>query len=372
MKIALLTPQWLKTTGGPSRYVASLQDTLEERGHSVDVVTSDEGAGALHIASRPLQRELMLFGLLMRRRPDIVHIHGRVHFIPSAIAYRLRNASARIVFSFHTQPYIQKFLDSAPDGTPDYTGARRRIAASLLGRCDAITTVSASIVENLNRFYSLGIKNAVTIPSAGREAKVSVERVRVLKEELGLLDAWPIVSSIGVLSWDWKVAGHLASLRAFGLLRSRYPNARLLLAGDGAYRSVLDEEVQRLGLQDSVRLLGNIANAAEVLAASDLYLHMAPHEGCSLAIIEAMFAGRPIVASNEGGTPGLLRHGESALLTDRSPENIAREAGRLLDDPSLARGLAQRARDDARNLYSWSFVTAQYDALYQKLRSRPE
>lgn len=369
MRIALVTPQWLATTGGPSNYVARLRETLEQSGHVVDVVTTDDGPEAHRVASRSPRRELGLFATLRRLRPDVVHIHGRAHFIASAIAYRATNRSARVVFTFHTQPFIKTFLDGVSDPQPDYVGVRRRIATALFQRCDAITTVSTSIVDNLNRFYGLGLHDALTIPSAGRDRAASAERIQGLKDQFSLGQSWPIISSIGVFSWDWKVAGHLTSIRGLSILSTRYPNARLLIAGDGRYRSVLEDEVKRLSLQERVHFLGNVKHTEDVLATSDVYVHMAPHEGCPLAVIEAMFAGRPIVASNEGGTPEILRHGENARLCDQDPNNVAEEVARLLEDPAHARALARRARQDATAHLSWRSIGDQYDALFRDLHA---
>jgi glycosyltransferase involved in cell wall biosynthesis len=366
MRIALLTPQWAATTGGPSKYVANLQRELSHLGHTVSVMTTDSGDGAILLPNRGGHQMAVLFSKLRKFRPDVIHIHGRLQFIPAAMLYRRFSSGSRIVFTFHTQPYIRSFLPNARPGTPDYVGLKRVLASWLLARCDAVTSVSASIVSNLNTRYQLGIKNAVTIPSAGAPHAPSTRELERIRDRLQLSRVGPIVSSVGVFSWDWKIAGHELAIRAIARLAVEFPRIRLLIAGDGFYRGYLENLVDELGMGSHVLFLGN-APAAEVIELADVYLHMASHEGCSLAIIEAMFAGKPIVASTEGGTPEILQDGVSAYLRDADPDRVASAVSELLRAPDVASSLGQEARRRAEKGLSWPHVARQYDHLFQSV-----
>lgn len=364
MRIVHLTPYWSATTGGPSRYVASLQRALRDRGHEVHVVTRDGGAGAEVVAGAFPFRELRMVRSLRRFAPEVVHVHGSVRHLFAALVYRLGRPRTRVVFTFHTQPITREFLPGLNEVQCDYGTISAVIARALLRRTDLITTVSASIVSRHNDAYRLGIDRYLVIPSGGdvRGARAVPSRTANHARRRGS----PQLVSVGVMVWDWKVLGHLVIVRALDKLRRRYPGVQLLIAGDGPHRGVIEREVAALGLQDHVHLLGNVA-VEDLLEDADVYVHMAMNEGCSLAIIEAMHAAKPIVAANAGGTPEVLVNGETALLVEPEPDELAVAVQRLVGDAPYGRKLGERAREVALEKYTWSAVAEEYAKTYRSL-----
>jgi glycosyltransferase involved in cell wall biosynthesis len=238
----------------------------------------------------------------------------------------------------------------------------------LLRNADLVTSVSESIVSAHNEAYALGIGRYVRIPSGGDPHEGPGSAAVASTSYAAELRRRPLLASVGVMSWDWKVAGHVVCVRAVDELRRHHPDVMLLIAGDGAHRAIVEREVAALGLGNHVRLLGNVA-PDRVLEAADVYVHMAMNEGCSLAIIEAMHAAKPIVAANAGGTPEVLSDGETALLIDAEPRQLAAAVQRLLADAAYARKLGARAREVALQKYTWSVVAEQYAATYRTLLS---
>ena len=135
--------------------------------------------------------------------------------------------------------------------------------------------------------------------------------------------------------------GHRYLLEAVARLRSRGRPCTLVLAGAGEQRCALEQQSARLGID--VRFLGAHAEVGPLLARADIFVLASLHEGMSNAVMEAMAAGRPIVATDVGGTPELL-DGRGVLVPPRDPGALAAAIERLLIDPAYASLVGTRAR----------------------------
>ena len=367
MRIVQMTPYWLASTGGPSRYVASLRRELGDRGHHVHVVTPDAGAEGAELVSGPFPlRDLRAILTLRRLDPDIVHVHGSVRDLFAALVHRLGRPKVRVVFTFHTQPITREFLPGLIRRRHDYGVVSAIVARVLLRKADLITSVSESIISAHNDGYDLDIRHYVRIPSGGDPCDTGDRLADAPPASAAEHRGHPVLVSVGVMAWDWKVLGHLVAVRAVDELRRTYPAVLLLVAGDGPHRAVVEREVAALGLGQHVRLLGNVS-PEPLLSASDIYVHMAMNEGCSLAIIEAMHAAKPIVAANAGGTPEVLASGESALLIEPEPHELAEAVRTLTSDVQYRRKLGARAREVALEGYTRSVIGGQYEVTYRSL-----
>ena len=119
----------------------------------------------------------------------------------------------------------------------------------------------------------------------------------------------------------------------------------LVLAGDGDQRPALEQQTAWLGID--VRFLGAEAEVGPLLARADVVVLPSLHEGMSNAVMEAMAAGRPIVATDVGGTAELL-DGRGILVPPGDPLALADAIERLLTDPAFASRLGGRARHWSR------------------------
>lgn len=365
MTIVLVLAQALDVKGGPSTYARNLAARLRAHGQHVTILTAAPGAGSIAYREGRLAGGWDLFRLFVRLRPDVIHVHGRLQAVAPAWWYRrcVRRAT-RVVFTFHTAPWIMDFLPLEPRGQPDYSPLMRRVARGLLRRCDAITSVSRNIVEDLNAHYGLAIARYTVVPSAAGVDSVAPARLADFRRRHGLEPARPVLATIGVMSWDWKVLGQQYCLEALARLRSRYPAVTLLVAGDGRHRAYLEARAAEWGVAERVVFLGNVEAVHEVLAAADIYVHLALNEGCPLSVIEAMAAGKPIVAARRGGIPEIVRSGETGLLIEPSAAELATEVERLWEDEPLRRRLAEAARREAGDQFNWERITDRYLAVY--------
>lgn len=163
------------------------------------------------------------------------------------------------------------------------------------------------------------------------------------------------------------------AIRAFARIQARTPEAELVLVGQGSRREELERLVAELGLR-AVTFTGSVApeRMAEFYAAADIYLNPPDIDNMPTSIIEAFAAGVPVVSTNAGGIPWVIRDGENGLLVERNDDAALADAAlRLLADPALAARLTAAARVEALTRYSWEAVERQWVELYRGLVAGP-
>jgi glycosyltransferase involved in cell wall biosynthesis len=169
------------------------------------------------------------------------------------------------------------------------------------------------------------------------------------------------IGTVGRLSTE---KGADVLLRAFAELAKTRTDLRLILVGDGPARPEVEGEIAALGLRDRVELLGTRSDVPELLAGFDLFVLPSRREGLPLAILEAMAAGLPIVASKVGGIPEAISHGDQGLLVP--PEDVGALAGaidRLILEPDRRTALGRSARRRFEEHYELSKMVDRYEAL---------
>ena len=172
----------------------------------------------------------------------------------------------------------------------------------------------------------------------------------------------PIVAVVANL---WPVKDHRTLIEAAALVQRRIPDVRFALVGDGPERDHLQRLIGELGLRDAVHLLGTRYDVPAILARSSAFCLPSRAEGLSNAIMEAMAAALPVVATDAGGNAELVRHGSTGFVVPIG--DAASMAARLVDvlsDPRLAREMGHRGRAVADRALSLERKRAAYRELY--------
>jgi L-malate glycosyltransferase len=177
-----------------------------------------------------------------------------------------------------------------------------------------------------------------------------------------------------------QVLVHVSNFRAlkrvqdvvaiFAEARLRLPGADIVLhlVGDGPERERIRDLVRNLDLQPHVRFLGERIDLPRVLREAAIFLLPSESESFGLAALEAMSCGVPVVASDVGGVPEVVTHGETGLLAPVGDvAAMATHVVRLLEDPALRRRLAHAARRRAETVFPLRPTVARYEALYRRL-----
>jgi glycosyltransferase involved in cell wall biosynthesis len=162
-----------------------------------------------------------------------------------------------------------------------------------------------------------------------------------------------------------ELKNHAAAIRALARLAVALPSLRLVLIGSGPFHERLAGLARELGIADRVLQLGERNDTRELLPGLDAFLMPSLTEGHSIALLEAMAAGLPIVATRVGGNPEIVSHERTGLLVPASDDGaLAAALNRLVCDTDLAARLGSAARDWAIGNTSVQSMVDAYDAVY--------
>jgi glycosyltransferase involved in cell wall biosynthesis len=177
---------------------------------------------------------------------------------------------------------------------------------------------------------------------------------------------------VGVVARLAPVKDHASLLRAVAMLAPRWPELKVLLVGDGPEREPLLKIARELRIEDRVQITGMLSNDPSPHHLLDISVLPSIREGFPNSVVEAMAAGRPVVATNVGGTPDAVIDERTGLLTPPSDSiALAARLERLLSNPDERTRLAASARTWAWERYRAGSVLASLTSLYETLASRP-
>ena len=347
--------------GGAERMVAQLAGELENGGCSAVAFLPADGEGWLgrelaaagvavehvrleHPFSLQLSRELA--AALRRHRIDVVHSHEFT--MAWCGAWAARRAGLPHLITMHGgRYYAQRF--------------RRRLALrTAIAFSRQLVAVSDPLAAGLSRDLWVRRARIITIANGVRFTPAARSTLRA---ELALSDADRLAVAVGNL---YPVKGHTHLLEALAQLRSTHPQLHVALAGRGKLAAALEARARDLGLGGRVHFLGLRQDVANVLAAADVFVLPSLSEGLPLALLEAMFASRPIVASDVGDVPVALAGGAAGLLVPPGDATaLARAIDRLLTQPFEAQRLGSSAQARAAAEYGIERMVRRYAGLYQ-------
>jgi glycosyltransferase involved in cell wall biosynthesis len=148
------------------------------------------------------------------------------------------------------------------------------------------------------------------------------------------------------------------------------PGATFAIAGDGRDRAALEEQARSLGLGGRVRFLGYRDDIPDLLAACDLFVLPSLFEGLPISVLEAMAAGKPVVATRIGGTDEAVENGVTGFLVPpRDPAALADAVKRMLADPAAGRRMGEAGRARALAEFSAQAMVSKTTRLYEELVS---
>jgi glycosyltransferase involved in cell wall biosynthesis len=222
----------------------------------------------------------------------------------------------------------------------------------------ATFAVSASAARELSEQLAVARSEIAVIPNGVHPRALPPS---TLRHELGLSAAVPIVLAVGNL---YPVKGHRFLLEALARMSVK---VHLVIAGRGIAEAELLALAADLGMTDRVHLLGLRDDVPNLLAAADVFAQPSLSEGLPVAVLEAMFAGRPIVASDVGDIRLAVGDDGALLVPPGDPLELATAIERLLLQPRLASALGASAQARARDSYGLSAMVERYAQCYAPL-----
>ena len=292
----------------------------------------------------------------------------------------VRRESVDVVHAHHSHDHWLGWWAHGPAAllrTFHNEGAVRRAwpDSALYRRTDALVAVSRRIEERAREAGVLGERLCRTdgVVDAARFV-TDAPGVAKIRDEFGGAGA-PLIGCVARLAAG---RGHEVLIEGFRLLAAERGDARLVIVGKGERRDALVALVKRLGLERRVLFAGyRDSDLPAVLGALDVFVLLgAGSDDSCRAALEAMAAGRPVVAARAGALPEAIVHGQTGLLLEEAtPAAVAASLARLLSRPEEARAMGEAGRRRALDLFTSERHAAAMETLYldtlRRLRERP-
>lgn len=342
-------------TGSPD---AAEGDYLELHALASDRLVRLPTLGRAISARRDASALADLVRLMRRVRPHVVHTHTA----KAGTLGRLAALVARVPVRVHT------FHGHVFDGyfSPAKTRAFLAIERALARRTQRILTVSEHVRDELLGL-GIGRREQVTVVPLGLDLDPFTradEHRGALRRELGLPADTPLV---GIVARLVPIKAHEVFLAAAARIAARLPACRFVVVGDGERRAELETLAAHTGLGDRVHFLGWRADLAHIDADLDVAVLTSRNEGSPVALIEAMAAALPVVATAVGGVPDLVRegvHGHLVAMDDAA--GIADATVALLADPARRRALGRAGRAHVLARHGAERLVADVDRVYRE------
>lgn len=356
--------------GGTEGQILELASKLDRRRFAVTVcVLKGDGAIAQELRDRGVRVMTLngkgawdirvlyrLFKVIRAERPDVIHaflfwanlasrLVGRILQVPVLIS------SYRELLGCRTWP--------------------RRAADRLTARWAHAMTCCSEAVRQLTIEAVGGEAHKYVTIHNGIDPDRFTIRQGLTRSDLGLQEGLPVIGTVCRLSEPEKGLAVLLQAMTQLVGPSGGPLCQLVIVGEGPSYGQLRALSEKLSLSHWVVFAGVRRDVAELLPLMDIFVLPSLSEGFGIAIVEAMAAGRPVVATTVGGIPEIVRHGETGLLVPPGdPGSLAWAVRQLLDHPDRAATMGALGRQRARETFSIASVVKRHEDLYDRLLAR--
>jgi glycosyltransferase involved in cell wall biosynthesis len=282
-----------------------------------------------------------------RFRPALIHSHNvKVTVVARAGSQLSGRRRPPLLTTYHGVPHEE--VDAA---------------ARILRLADLVACVSADLMEQLAERGVPAERLAVVPNGVPDPEPTTAETMRALDAELGLAVDTPVVSVVGRLV---PQKAHDRFLRAAKIVHEKVPEAKFLIVGDGELRAQTEALAAELGLADAVVFTGIRGDATRIIARSDLLVFSSDWEGLSIAALEALARGVPVVSTAVEGTRELLSEG-AGVVVPHEDEALATAIVECLGDAARRAELGAVGRRIHQKRFSTAHMAAAYRALYERL-----
>lgn len=289
--------------------------------------------------------------LLYEQKIDIIHTHNTQPFIDGTIGALIARVKT-IVHTDHSRMFPDKIR---------YMLAERFMSLFAY----RVVGVSENTSENLIKYLKINRKKIKTIYN-GIESSIYCSKINIaqIKNELSIEDDEPIIGNVGRLV---KEKGIVYLLKAIKKLISNFPKLKLIIVGDGDLREELEIMAFKLEINKHVKFLGNRYDVPNLFQIFDIFVLSSISEGMPMVLLEAMASKCPIVATNVGGVPMLIRNNiNGSLVVSHDSDSLSTEIIRVLSDKKLRNQYVSNGMDLIREKFDMNIMVKKYEALYKK------
>jgi glycogen synthase len=376
MRVALLPSAFAPAVGGVEELTRRLAERLVAAGDDVEVWTirhparlpADEVIGGLRVRRFALPMPRAHAGELLRLPSAAAAALGElaraaIEFRPEVLHVQCFSVNGVYAAALAARRRLPLVVSLQGETVMDDHDIYERSTTLRLGlrlglrRADAVSACSEFVLRDTARRFGLRPGSGVVVPNGvetGGDADPGMVSLPFDRFVLGL---GRVVAKKG---FDLLV-------EAFARLAPERPDVGLVIAGDGPARAGLADQAAALGLASRVHLPGALTRpqVASVMAGADVFVLPSRVEPFGIVVLEALRAGRPVVASSRGGAGEIVRHEREGLLADPLDATaLASAITSLLDDPPLARRVAAAGSERVKD-FDWGAITRRYRAIYQ-------
>jgi len=365
MRVLFWSGPFWPSIGGVEVLAAKLLPALRERGYEFIVITGRDLTDLPeeeHFQGIPVYRFPFWTALTNNNLAQVLTIRQQVTKLKRAFAPNLVHVNCfgpGVLFHLDTaKAYPAPWLVTLHGDRYKQVVERDSLLEKTLRLATWVTGCSAAVVEDSRQLtpeiipHSSVIYNGLEVPAVPPEP-LPVNPPQVL-----------------CLSRLAPEKGVDVALTAFVSITERFPQVRLLIAGDGPARADLEQQTVKLGLTEVVNFIGWVPpeKVPALINTATVVILPSRQEGLPLVALEAAFMARPVVATRVGGLPEVVRHQQTGLLVEKEDSGgLAEALSFLLRYPEAATQMGQAAQRRVQGVFSWQHCVDAYDALYQKL-----
>ncbi len=372
----ILQVAYKSTISGGEKVLFDLATSLKDRGHEVIVVCPDPGQLPDELRKTGIRSEIIPFHktydlraalrlarFIRRENIEVLHSHSMLTNIIS----RLAGHWARVPVSVSTEHLTMELARGgrSREVTECLKARYYRMLDNFTSRYNQrVIAVSRAVRDDLIEQgiparMIMVIQNGINIPDIDPAAG---DKIRL---ELGINPEETVVGAVGRLS---PQKDYPTLLRAFKEVGKSYPEAVLLIAGDGYLRDNLEKISHDLEIRERVKFLGYRSDVLEVVSSFNIYALSSLWEGLPLAVLEAMAMGKPVAATSVPGTEEAVNEGETGFLVPlKDSRTLGRRLIDLVENPEKARLMGEAGRRRWKNRFILTRVIDEHEELYKTL-----
>lgn len=343
--------------GGRERQLATLVSSTNQQKYPTKIIYFNKKSNsyiaeyglqdtAIQIKQKgKLKRLVELHKVLKSEKPDIVYTWGNGESVSILLlkpfhSFKFINGSVR--HGIRAKSFSHYFRTLILHLSPNI------VANSRAG-------LKANNLQKGNVIYN-GIENKFFEPLTNRATH--------RQDLVGIPENTPILISVANLV---PYKDYLSILKALKLLKEKGLKFYYLILGDGRMRKEIESVISSYNLVENISILGNVENVADYLKISDIFIHSSKGEGCSNAILEAMAAGLPIIASRTGGTSEIVKDHYGSLFRYQDYRKLFEIIELFIKDSSLRKKFSEESRLTAEKKFSLQAMMNEYYNVLNKI-----
>jgi glycosyltransferase involved in cell wall biosynthesis len=354
-KLVIITNYWYPIIGGVSTHLTKLYNGFTRYSdYEMNVIFREGMSRRKNEISIPYKNKLFFsitcFLKLIKLKPDIINSHGPWFNNLPTIIYKFLRPKTTIVHTHHTDP--MRFLK----------GTKKIIYEKILSKYDSNVFVSKYLMDRYS-YYDIKsekeyIYGAIEIVNIKKENVIKFKKMHHINRRD------KIICYIGNFAWDLKSQGVDLLIKSLKNIKDK--NFKLLIIGEGEYRTRSLALVKKLKLEERVIFTGNLRDVFTPLMGIDIYAHITFQDAFSNTVLEAMSMKIPVIASNHGVLKEMITNNHTGILTKNNEKDISESIIKLIADKNKIRKITNNAFNMIKVKFNWKNTIKQYTKLFEK------